>query len=88
MSATIQPSTDTTDEQLTTEEKAERLKSHLVEEAEDSDIYVKSKFIADDVGMSAKEIGQLMRRLKEEATSLEIEKWSYSSATTWRVAPA
>lgn len=88
MSATIQPSTDTTDEQLTTEEKAERLKSHLAEEAEDSDIYVKSKFIADDVGMSAKEIGQLMRRLKEEATSLEIEKWSYSSATTWRVAPA
>lgn len=90
MSATAQPSDDTlpTDEEPTTEEKAERLKNYLAEEAKDSDIYVKSKFIADDVGMSAREIGQLMARLKENASTIEIEKWSYTSATTWRVTSA
>ena len=47
---------------------------------------MKSKFIADDVGLSPKEIGALMVKLRESATDLNIEKWSYTSATTWRVA--
>jgi hypothetical protein len=29
-----------------------------------------------------------MVKLKESAPGLEIEKWSYTSATTWRVEPA
>jgi hypothetical protein len=51
-------------------------------------MYFKSKFIADEVGLSPKEIGALMVKLKDSAADLEIEKWSYTSATTWRVAPA
>jgi hypothetical protein len=26
-------------------------------------------------------------KLRDSTTDLEIEKWSYTSATTWRVAP-
>ncbi len=70
--------------------KETRLKQYLRSRVTDSDgeIYFKSKFIADEVGLSPKEIGALMVKLKDSATELEIEKWSYTSATTWRVAPA
>jgi len=70
------------------EGKEDRLKRYLAEKAADGELFFKSKFIADDVGLSPKEIGALMVKLKESATDLEIEKWSYTSATTWRVAPA
>ncbi len=79
MSATTQPST---------ESKEETLKRFLREKAADGEMYFKSKFIADEVGLSPKEIGALMVKLKDSATDIEIEKWSYTSATTWRVEPA
>ena len=68
--------------------KEERLKSYLKKKAEDGEVYFKSKFIADEVGLSPKEIGALMVKLSESATEIEIEKWSYTSATTWRVEPS
>jgi len=70
------------------ESKEDRLKRYLAEKAADGELFFKSKFIADDVGLSPKEIGALMVKIKDSATDLEIEKWSYTSATTWRVAPA
>jgi CRP-like cAMP-binding protein len=82
MSATASPETD---EEST---KDERLRQYLLDRAQDGELYFKSKFIADDVGLSPKEIGALMIKLRDEATDLSVEKWSYTSATTWRVEPA
>ncbi|WP_290812103.1 hypothetical protein [Halovivax sp.] len=79
MSTTANPST---------ESKARRLKQYLREQAADGEMYFKGKFIADDVGLSPKEIGALMVRLAESDDELEVEKWSYTSATTWRVEAA
>ncbi|MHC3438527.1 DUF7123 family protein [Natrialbaceae archaeon A-gly3] len=79
MSTTASPSTDS---------KERRLKQYLRERAKDGELYFKGKFIADDVGLSPKEIGALMVKLSESATDLEVEKWSYTGATTWRVEPA
>lgn len=70
------------------ESKEDRLLSYLRWRAEDGEVYFKSKFISDDVGLSPKQIGALMVRLGDSATDLEIEKWSYTNATTWRVARA
>ena len=78
MSATAQPSTVEPD-------KETRLKRYLKEKASDGELYFKGKFIADEVGLTPKEIGALMVKLSETATDIEIEKWSYTSATTWRV---
>jgi hypothetical protein len=83
MSATTKPS-----ETPEPQSKEQRLKQFLQREADDGEMYFKSKFIADEVGLSAKEIGALMVKLKDSATDIEIEKWSYTSATTWRIAPA
>jgi hypothetical protein len=82
MSSMLQPSTD--DEST----KEERLLSYLEQKAEDGEMYFKSKFIADEVGLSPKEIGALMVKIRDSAQNLHVEKWSYTSATTWRVEPA
>ena len=74
--------------QLAADSKETRLKRYLQEQAKDGEMYFKSKFIADEVELSPKEIGALMVKLRESMSDLEIEKWSYTSATTWRVAPA
>jgi hypothetical protein len=71
-----------------TESKEDRLRSYLRAQAEQGEMYFKGKFISEEVGLSPKEIGALMVKLSENATDLEIEKWSYTSATTWRVALA
>lgn len=67
--------------------KEERLLEYLREqvEAEGGELYFKSKFIASDVDLSAKEIGALMLKLCDASSELSIERWSYTSATTWRV---
>jgi hypothetical protein len=68
-----------------TESKEARLESYLARKASEGEVYFKSKFIADEIDLSPKEIGALMVKLRDSATTLEIEKWSYTSATTWRV---
>ena len=68
--------------------KEARLKQYLLDRASDGELYFKSKFIADEVGLSPKEIGALMVKLRDSAAELTVEKWSYTSATTWRVEPA
>jgi hypothetical protein len=65
---------------------AERLERYLRERAADGEFYCKSKFIADDVDMSASQIGNLMPDLDAEAEGLTVERWAYTNATTWRVA--
>lgn len=73
-----------------TSPKAERLTRYLRAEVDrtDGDLYVKGKFIADDVDLSPKEIGALLVQLQGSVPGLTIEKWSYTSATTWRVSTA
>ena len=80
-------STNTTPESAYPSPKAERLARYLRAEAEgsDSDLYVKGKFIADDVNLSPKEIGALLVQLQGSVPGLTLEKWSYTSATTWRI---
>ena len=86
MSATANPSTNATPTDDLSKE--ERLKRYLLDRAEDGEMYFKGKFIAEDVDLSPKEIGALMVKLRDSATELTVEKWSYTGATTWRIEPA
>jgi len=65
--------------------KDERLADYLRARVEDGEMYFKSKFIADDVDLSSKEIGALIVKLQDSVEDLSIERWSYTGATTWRV---
>lgn len=69
------------DEQDLTE-KQRRILAHLREH--DDRTYFKSRLIGEALGLSAKEVGANMEAVAR-AASLEVERWGYSSATTWRV---
>jgi hypothetical protein len=84
MSATPQPvSADASTND--SKSKDERLADYLRGRVEDGNMYFKSKFIAEDVGLSSKEIGALIVKLQDSVDDLSIERWSYTGATTWRV---
>lgn len=67
--------------------KTERLVRYLRSEAERSGgvTYVKGKHIAGDVDLSPQEIGAILSDLTDTALDIEVEKWAYTTATTWRV---
>lgn len=74
--------------QQTRPTQSERLIEYLERRASDGELYVKSKFLAEDLDLSASQIGVLLGRLQDSAETLDIEQWSYTNATTWRIAPA
>jgi DNA-binding MarR family transcriptional regulator len=80
MSATASASADTPN--LT--EKQREILSYLREHS-DTQTYFKSRLIGEELGLSAKEVGTNMTALEEADLGLEIEKWGYSSSTTWMV---
>lgn len=47
--------------------------------------YFKSRLIGEELGMTAKEVGANMTALQEGDFDLDVEKWGYSSSTTWKV---
>lgn len=72
----------------TLSDKAVKLLDFLQQKAnnENGEMYIKSKFIEDDVGLSAKEIGALIPQLQEaDQSQITIKQWSYTGATTWKI---
>jgi len=47
--------------------------------------YFRAKNIADQLGLSSKQVGARLPRLAEEADEVDIEKWGRARSTTWRV---
>ncbi|MFC6826349.1 winged helix-turn-helix domain-containing protein [Halopelagius fulvigenes] len=65
-------------------EKQRRILNYLESNAPDQ-MYFKSRLIAEDLGLSAKEVGANMRALLSDEYDVTVEKWGYSSGTTWKV---
>ena len=64
--------------------KQARILRYLRENAADR-TYFKSRLIADDLDLSAKEVGANMSAVADAAVDIDVEKWGYSSGTTWMV---
>ncbi|MFC6787637.1 hypothetical protein ACFQFH_17790 [Halobaculum halobium] len=56
------------------------LREHAAEQT-----YFKSRLIAEELGLSAKEVGANMSAVVDAAADIDVEKWGYSSGTTWMV---
>ena len=65
-------------------DKQQRILTYLRDNA-DSQTYFKSRLIGDELDMSAKEVGANMTAIANSATTIDVEKWGYSSSTTWMV---
>ena len=68
-----------------TEQKRRHVERYLRAKADDGPVFVKSKFMAEELPLSAREIGSVLGKIEQADTTLQVEKWSYTSATTWRV---
>lgn len=47
--------------------------------------YFKSRLIGEKLGLSAKEVGSNMSAICDGEFGVDVEKWGYSSGTTWKV---
>jgi len=65
-------------------EKQRRILRYLRSNADDC-TYFKSRLIGDDLDLSAKEVGTNMTAIAQSDVEVDVEKWGYSSATTWKV---
>ncbi|QZY00097.1 DUF7123 family protein [Halobaculum rubrum] len=65
-------------------DKQHRILAYLREHAAEQ-TYFKSRLIAEELGLSAKEVGANMSAIVDAAVEVDVEKWGYSSGTTWMV---
>ena len=79
MSATAESTPATT-----LSEKQHRILEYLRDHV-DEQTYFKSRLIADSLGLSAKEVGTNMTAIEDGEFDITVEKWGYSSSTTWMV---
>jgi hypothetical protein len=64
--------------------KQQRILAFLRDNAEGT-TYFKSRLIGAELDLSAKEVGTNMPALRKGDFGIEVEKWGYSSSTTWKV---
>ena len=65
-------------------DKQRRILAYLRDRA-DAKTYFKSRLIARELGLTAKEVGTNMVAIMDGDFGVDVEKWGYSSATTWEV---
>ncbi|WP_135533408.1 MULTISPECIES: hypothetical protein [Halostella] len=65
-------------------DKQSRILQYLREKAE-TKTYFKSRLIGDELDMTAKEVGTNMTAIQNGTCDVDVEKWGYSSSTTWKV---
>jgi hypothetical protein len=65
-------------------EKQRRILEYLRENAAGR-TYFKSRLIGESLGLTAKEVGANMTAIRDGEFDVEVEKWGYSSGTTWKV---
>ena len=64
--------------------KQQTILEYLRSEAQ-TQTYFKSRVIGDALDLSAKEVGTNMTAIAEGEFDVDVEKWGYSSSTTWKV---
>ncbi|PSQ12951.1 hypothetical protein BRC98_02450 [Halobacteriales archaeon QS_7_68_65] len=68
-------------------EEDRRILAYLHDSVARGERYFRSKNIADQLGLSSKQVGVRLPRLAERTDDIEIEKWGRAKSTTWRVSP-
>lgn len=71
----------------TMNEEDERILDYLHDSVKSGKRYFRAKRIADQLGLSSKQVGARLPRLADTAEDVEIEKWGRARSTTWRVTP-
>lgn len=70
--------TDYTDEER-------RIVAYLRESVSRGEQYFRAKNIAEQLGLSSKQVGVRLPQLAEKSEEVDIEKWGRARSTTWKV---
>ena len=62
-----------------------QLLEYLLDHVSHGSEYFRAKYIADVLGLSAKQVGARLARLSVKADGVQIEKWERGKSTTWKV---
>ena len=63
----------------------DQLLEYLVAHVSRGSEYFRAKYIADVLGLSAKQVGARLARLSLKTDGVQIEKWGRGRSTTWKV---
>ncbi|MHB9286280.1 hypothetical protein ACKVMT_04480 [Halobacteriales archaeon Cl-PHB] len=66
-------------------EEDKRILEFLRESVSRGESYFRAKNIAEQIGLSSKQVGARLPKLAEESDDVDIEKWGRARSTTWRV---
>ncbi len=66
-------------------EEDKRILEFLRESVSRGESYFRAKNIAEQIGLSSKQVGARLPKLAEESEDVDIEKWGRARSTTWRV---
>lgn len=66
-------------------EEDRRILEYLRSSVSRGEAYFRSKNIAEQLGLSAKQVGARLPKLAEKSEDVDIEKWGRARSTTWRV---
>ncbi|MFC7133843.1 MULTISPECIES: DUF7123 family protein [Salinibaculum] len=66
-------------------EEDRRILEYLRNSVSRGEAYFRSKNIAEQLGLSAKQVGARLPKLAEKSEDVDIEKWGRARSTTWRV---
>jgi DNA-binding Lrp family transcriptional regulator len=66
-------------------EEDRRILEYLRRSVSRGESYFRSKNIAEQLGLSAKQVGARLPKLAEQSEDVDIEKWGRARSTTWRV---
>lgn len=69
-------------------EEDRRILEYLRKSVSRGESYFRSKNIANQLGLTSKQVGARLPKLAEETEEVEIEKWGRARSTTWRVTRA
>ncbi len=62
-----------------------RILAYLRESVSKGERYFRSKNIAEQLGLSSKQVGVRLPELAEKTEEVDIEKWGRAKSTTWKV---
>jgi len=66
-------------------EEEQRILAYLTDSVTRGERYVRSKTIADAIGLTAKQVGSRLPVSPKKSDDVDIEKWGRARSTTWRV---
>lgn len=66
-------------------EEDQRILEYLRSSVSRGEAYFRSKNIAEQLELSAKQVGARLPKLAEQSEDVDIEKWGRARSTTWRV---